>query len=102
MGKQVLKALEKLHRIGFCHSDLKLDNICFKDGHYFLIDFACAQRITTTNQREKTLEEFKGNLMFASSRKLNMNPQISPSDDIESLFYLIFFCLNESKKQVIT
>jgi len=42
MGIQVLNALEKLHAVGFCHWDLKLDNICFKNGYYFLIDLAFA------------------------------------------------------------
>jgi len=42
MGLQIIEALERLHQIGFCHWDLKLDNICFKDGKYYLIDFAFA------------------------------------------------------------
>lgn len=42
MGIQVLNALEKLHTAGFCHWDLKLDNLCYDAGKYFLIDFAFA------------------------------------------------------------
>ena len=29
MGQQILSALQKLHATGFCHWDLKLDNICY-------------------------------------------------------------------------
>lgn len=42
MARQVLSALRALHKVGYCHWDLKLDNICFKDGHFYLIDFALA------------------------------------------------------------
>lgn len=42
MGIQVLDALNSLHKVGFCHWDLKLDNICYNKGSYFLIDFAYA------------------------------------------------------------
>ena len=45
MGQQVLSALNKLHQVGYCHWDLKLDNICIENGYYYLIDFALAQRI---------------------------------------------------------
>jgi tRNA A-37 threonylcarbamoyl transferase component Bud32 len=45
MARQVLNALNCLHRIGYCHWDLKLDNICYKDGYFYLIDFALSQRI---------------------------------------------------------
>ena len=42
MAQQVFSALWKLHKAGFCHWDLKLDNICYKHGYYYLIDFAFA------------------------------------------------------------
>ena len=45
MGQQVLSALRKLHQVGYCHWDLKLDNICISNGYFYLIDFALAQRI---------------------------------------------------------
>jgi hypothetical protein len=37
---------------------------------------------------------FKGNSMFASLRKYNICTKALPLDDIESLFYLIAFCLD--------
>ena len=40
MAVQMITTLKKLHKVGFCHWDLKLDNICLEDGFYYLIDFA--------------------------------------------------------------
>lgn len=35
-----------MHRKGFCHRDLKLDNILISsDGRIKLVDFCCAARI---------------------------------------------------------
>ena len=42
MALQVLESLQRLHSVGFCHWDIKLDNICFNEGRYYLIDFAFA------------------------------------------------------------
>lgn len=42
MAVQVLEALQRLHQVGFCHWDIKLDNICYHEGRYYLIDFAFA------------------------------------------------------------
>lgn len=92
MGLQVFDALTTLHKVGFCHWDIKLDNICFLDDRYYLIDFAFAQRIDFNSQKEITT--FKGNSMFASIRKHRIASKAAPVDDIESLFYLIAFCLD--------
>ena len=67
MSIQVLEALNTLHQIGFCHWDIKLDNVCFIDGTYNLIDFAYAQKLNPENCHE--IKSFKGNSMFASIRK---------------------------------
>ena len=97
MGQQILSALNKLHRVGYCHWDLKLDNICFKDGYYYLIDFALAQHILSGECRGtyRKIKHFKGNSMFAYIRKYRMHPYASPIDDIESFLYLMCFCMDE-------
>ena len=93
MGQQVLSALRKLHEVGFCHWDIKLDNICINDGYYYMIDFAFSQRID--NIPSRNIKHFKGNSMFASIRKFNMHPTAGSVDDIESLLYLLCFCMDE-------
>ena len=89
----MLSALGKLHTVGFCHWDIKLDNICIGNGFYYMIDFAFAQRID--NVPSRNIKHFKGNSMFASIRKFNMHPTAGPVDDLESLLYLICFCMDE-------
>lgn len=92
MALQVFDSLQMLHRVGFCHWDIKLDNICYLKGKYYLIDFAFAQRIDPFNK--KVISTFKGNSMFASIRKFHICNKATPVDDLESLFYLIAFCLD--------
>jgi len=79
--------------VGYCHWDLKLDNICYNEGFYYLIDFAFAKRIVPMGNKKIT--SFKGNSMFASMQKFHMSSYASPIDDIESLLYLICFCMDE-------
>ena len=92
MSLQIFDSLVSLHKVGFCHWDLKLDNICFFKDQYYLIDFAFAQRIDPHGPKEITM--LKGNSMFASIRKLLLWRKATPVDDFESLFYLIAFCLD--------
>jgi serine/threonine protein kinase len=91
MGSQILTSLQKLHKVGFVHQDIKLDNICVKDGYYYLIDFGYAHRINPG--QEKVMTKFKGNSMFASNRKFFNLSHMTPYDDIESLLYLLCYCL---------
>ena len=91
MGIDILNALKTLHRVGYCHQDLKLENICFKDGQYRLIDFGCSSKILD----EKDLKNARGNLMFASIQQFTY--RIRPSDDIESLLYVMAYCIDSFK-----
>jgi serine/threonine protein kinase len=95
MACQILNALKVLHECGFCHWDLKLDNICYKDGYYFLIDFALAQRVHNPYSHRRKTGCFKGNTMFASIHKYEMLTPAFPIDDIEALLYLVCFCFDE-------
>jgi serine/threonine protein kinase len=92
MGIQMLSSLEKLHAVGFVHQDIKLDNICVKDDNYYLIDFGYAHRLEPTSSQKKK-KEFKGNSMFSSHRKFYNSDVMNPYDDIESLLYLLCYCL---------
>jgi len=91
MGMQVISSLEKLHAAGFVHQDIKLDNICWKDGFYYLIDFGYAHRINPPHTKAK--RTFKGNSMFASHRKFHDVNCMNAYDDLESLLYLLCYCL---------
>jgi len=90
MGTDILACLQRLHGIGFCHMDLKLENICFKNSQYTLIDFGCSIRI---NFKKKKCKKARGNTMFASVRQLHS--RVVPADDVESLLYLMTYCLDD-------
>ena len=90
MGIDILACLQRLHSIGFCHMDLKLENICFKNSQYTLIDFGCSIRI---NFKKKKCKKARGNTMFASVRQLHS--RVVPADDVESLLYLMTYCLDD-------
>ena len=92
MSLQICEGLEFLHKVGFCHWDIKLDNICYLDGKYCLIDFAFAQQVYPF--KKKKIQTLKGNSMFASLRKFQFHEVAEPIDDIESLLYLTAFCLS--------
>lgn len=88
----MLEALNRLHQVGYCHWDIKLDNVCYKNGTYNLIDFAYAQKLNPESSHE--IKSFKGNSMFASIRKFQISATADPIDDFESLFYLVAFCID--------
>ena len=51
MGFELVSQLEILHRLGYCHGDIKLQNICFNSmfDMYTLIDFGLSRRIFRSN-----------------------------------------------------
>lgn len=48
------EAIESLHKLGFAHLDIRLDNICFRSGAV-LIDFDFAREATDTSVPEYTV-----------------------------------------------
>eukprot|EP00347_Sterkiella_histriomuscorum_P013920 403362850 len=115
VGFQVLSALEKIHECGYTHQDIKLDNVCamniedqnniyhsegFSAGKvnftFTLIDLGLAQKyIKSGRHLEQTnLDYFRGNILFASENAVKLRTQ-SRKDDLESLFYLVSFIMND-------
>lgn len=103
MAVQILNALRILHQGGFAHIDIKPDNICvtqaddstFKTKKYkfTLIDFGLIKKIKISKACLRR-RGFRGNLLFASWAGL-LCEQIRPQDDIESLLYIMHWCLNK-------
>jgi serine/threonine protein kinase len=90
----------RLHRIGFVHRDLKLENIVI--GHKntkqaYLIDFGLATRFedpkTNRHLRQRQINRFQGNIMFAS-RSQCLGLTLSRRDDMESAFSILIFLLH--------
>ena len=41
----LVKRLEQLHSLGYCHGDIKPENLCRgSDGKFYLIDFGIAEK----------------------------------------------------------
>ena len=87
-------------------NDLKLENIMINtngnldaDPEVFLIDFGFAKKFLkkdgkTHLEESKTVDEFSGNIHFASGRQMNFL-ETCRKDDLVSLFYLLIFMLND-------
>ena len=71
------KRLQVLHDIGFCHNDLKLDNILvgLNDPNIiYLIDFGIASKYIQADGSHIAYlkyKKFSGNFMFASLNNLS-------------------------------
>ena len=100
IGIQLTSQFEILHKLGYTHGDIKLQNICF-DRHtdsYTLIDFALAIKIFHRNGTHKTQKRamgFTGNTFFASESMVNLM-STSRKDDLESLLQLLCYLYSGS------
>jgi serine/threonine protein kinase len=102
MGIQLIIRLENLHNIGIIHRDLKPENLLVGLGVnrkiIYLIDFGLAKYYIDTegNHREiVTDKNLTGTIRYAS---LNVQDGIEASrrDDLESLGYILIYCLKGS------
>ena len=96
---QLIDLIEKLHSINLVHNDLKLENIVVgvrDPAQLHLIDFGLTQSLVDENGKHIQkcyMKNFSGNFMFSS---LNSCRGFNKSrrDDIESIFYILIFMLN--------
>jgi len=105
IGDQLIDRIEKLHRVGFIHGDLKPENICIgkvydrhtgkyeKNDIVHLIDFElCTPFIDpeTSLHIKSEQKSFTGNLKFGSIAScFGMNK--SRRDDMESIAYILIY-----------
>jgi len=105
IGDQLIDRIERLHRIGYIHGDLKPENICIgkvydrHTGKYqnndivHLIDFElCTPFLDQETMMHIQSEQrsFTGNLKFGSIRScFGMNK--SRRDDMESVAYILIY-----------
>lgn len=96
---QLIDLIEKLHSVNLVHNDLKLENIVvgIRDpSKLHLIDFGLTQTFVDENGehiKKCYMKNFSGNFIFSS---LNSCRGFNKSrrDDIESIFYILIFMLN--------
>ena len=85
--------------MGYVHNDVKLENIVvgFEDpNRLYLIDFGLSQRFIDNEGnhiKKDYMYKFSGNFLFASLNSCRGYNK-SRRDDIESIFYILIFLLN--------
>jgi casein kinase 1 len=96
----MLERIEQLHSLFLVHNDLKLENVVIgidDPSKIYLIDFGLTAKYVDENGDhivKQYIRNFSGNFLFASlnsSRGFNK----SRRDDIESLFYILIYMMNE-------
>ena len=89
-----------MHQLHLVHNDLKLENVVIgidDPSKIYLIDFGLTATFHDEEGKhivKKYIRNFSGNFLFASlnsSRGFNK----SRRDDIESLFYILIYMLND-------
>ena len=99
MLKQVLKALHTIHRLGYAHSDIKLENICARvqeDGslRFTLIDFGVSCKLRYSKDKN-TLKRFRGNLQTATPQHI-ARKRPDQVDELKSLLNAAFLFVKNS------
>ena len=96
--------LEKMHKKGYIHCDLKPENIMIGNfdldprskNEIYLIDFGIAQRYVDECGRHIRFRKnvgFKGNVVFSSKNAFG-EVTLSRRDDFISLIYLLIYCID--------
>ena len=98
MAVQLIDSLQTVHSTGRTFNDIKPDNVMVSGSKLTLIDFGlCDRFITESGKHHSSSEEvqdFKGNLIFASARQLKFLKS-SRKDDLLSLGYMLVYLLND-------
>lgn len=94
---QMVGIIRLVHKSGRVYNDVKPDNVMVNDLNngnieVTLIDLGLAEKYSDRNngKREK---DFKGNILFSSLSQMNLM-KTNRKDDIEALFYLCLYLMN--------
>ena len=107
VGLALLEQLRIIHQSGYCHNDLKLENILIGNAPSLpvslqqldiltLIDYGLVGKFIDEYGMHKPrvqTKEFKGNLVFASKNAFK-GQSLSRRDDLISLGYLLLYLLD--------
>jgi len=102
IGLQIINILESIHNIGIIHRDIKPDNIlCGIDKNknkYYLIDFGISRYYINNDGIHNKLISNKKPLGTINYISLNVQNGIEASrrDDLESVGYILIYCLKGS------
>jgi len=89
--KQIIAGLEYVHNSGFCHRDLKLENLLIcgegKKARLIMIDFGFASEM---NPRDQLFYDFPGSVSYAAPELLQGIPYKGHSADVYSLGVILY------------
>eukprot|EP01096_Ripella_sp_DP13-Kostka_P016233 TRINITY_DN785_c0_g1_i6.p1 TRINITY_DN785_c0_g1~~TRINITY_DN785_c0_g1_i6.p1 ORF type:complete len:438 (+),score=246.33 TRINITY_DN785_c0_g1_i6:81-1394(+) len=95
---QILLAVDHTHKKGYCHRDIKLENILVQGGEGFddplrvlLIDFGFASKMVSGPDHIFT--DFPGSVCYAAPELICGKPYTGPQADIYSLGVVIYTML---------
>ena len=88
MLKQVIPCLQRLHKFGYSHGDMKPENICARPSIYgtfkfTLIDLGMCSKFLHSGS-DKSKKYFRGNYVYCSAIQIS-NFRASAFDDLYSL-----------------
>ncbi|TPX62305.1 hypothetical protein PhCBS80983_g00590 [Powellomyces hirtus] len=112
LAVQMLHALETLHGVGIVHRDVKPGNFCLETARtttppssaldcarIYIIDFGLSRRYLSTTDNAvlpaRSKVGFRGTSRYASPRA-HAGLDLSPVDDLWSLFYVVVECVTGS------
>lgn len=101
IGLKVVEQLEILHGMGYLHRDIKSENILIGNQdtlhNIYLIDYGLALKYKNNGVQigKRKYEGLVGTARYASL-VAHSHWEQSPKDDLESLGYVLLFCLRGS------
>ncbi|KAI8920976.1 kinase-like domain-containing protein, partial [Powellomyces hirtus] len=112
LAVQMLHALETLHGVGIVHRDVKPGNFCLETARtttppssaldcarIYIIDFGLSRRYLSSTDNTvlpaRSKVGFRGTSRYASPRA-HAGLDLSPVDDLWSLFYVVVECVTGS------
>ena len=95
----MFKALNAIHRLGYAHSDIKLQNICARVQEngalkFTLIDFGVSCKLRLAKDKN-TLKRFRGNLQTATPQHI-ARKRPDQVDELQSLLNAAFLFVKNS------
>jgi len=91
--RKILVAVKEIHDLGYCHLDLKLENIIYDEisDTVKVIDFGFAEKVKSKNdQQELLLDKFCGTIHYVAPEIILQNPFLGTKSDVWAIGIITF------------